>query len=367
MRMKIGTLLRKSMLKSVSVLAIAGMAGLALPMAGQATDKDLTVFDWAGYEDPGFHPKYIEQHGASPQFAFFGDEEEAFTKLKSGFRADIAHPCSQSVIKWRDAGLLKPMDPARITAWNDLNPGLRDLPGFQADDGKAWMVPIDWGNTAMTYRTDKLSDADVQSLQAFADPKYQGKVSVGDNVDDAYALALLAIGVKDWTKTTDEQFKQASDFLRKVHKNVRFYWADNAQISQALASGEVLMSWSWNETATTMIADGHKVAMKRDTDEGSSTWVCGYSLLKDGEGSEDKAYDFINAFLEDRSAKYMVEAWGYGHSNATVLAAMDQEMLAGLGLASVEKFQANTLWQSPTDPALRQKMIAEFEKIKAGF
>ena len=38
---------------------------------------------------------------------------------------------------------------------------------------------------------------------------------------------------------TDEQFKQASDFLREVHKNVRLYWTDNTDLSQAMASGEV--------------------------------------------------------------------------------------------------------------------------------
>jgi len=358
---------RRSMLKSAGLFAVAATACFAVPFTGQAADKDLTLFEWSGYEDAGFHSAYIEKYGDSPQYAFFGDEEEAFTKLNSGFKADLAHPCSQSVPKWRDAGLLKPIDPARIPAWDDLNPTLRDMPGFRTDDGKSWLIPIDWGNTALTYRTDELSEADVQSLQVFADPKYQGKISIGDNVDDAYALGFLATGVKDWTNVSDEQFMAASDFLRKAHKNVRFYWADNAQISQALASGEVLISWSWNETATTMQADGQKVAMKRDTDEGASTWVCGFALLNGGEGSEDKAYDYINAFIDESSAKYMVEGWGYGHSNAKVLASMDQDMIEGLGLGSVEKFRKNTLWQSPTEPALRQKMISEFEKIKAGF
>ena len=84
-------------------------------------------------------------------------------------------------------------------------------------------------------------------FQVFADPKYEGKVSIGDNVDDAYALAALAIGLKDWTQMTDEQFVEASDFLRKVHQNVRLYWTDNADISQAMANGEVLIAWTWNE------------------------------------------------------------------------------------------------------------------------
>jgi hypothetical protein len=37
------------------------------------------------------------------------------------------------------------------------------------------------------------------------------------------------------------------------------------------------------------------------------------------------------------------------------------------GYADVEKFVANTLFQSPVPTELKQKMIAEFEKIKAGY
>ena len=336
-----------------------------LPVAASA-DSTITVFDWSGYEDPAFHEAFTEKHGFSPNFAYFADEEEGFQKLRAGFKADLAHPCSQSVPRWREAGLLEPIDPARIANWDQLNPQLRDLPGFVAE-GKPWWVPFEWGNTGLTYRTDQVPAEDVQSLQVFADPKYEGKISIGDNVDDAYALASLAIGLKDWTQMTDEQFGQASEFLRKVHQNVRLYWTDNADISQAMANGEVLIAWTWNETPVTLAAEGHPVAMNKDTAEGLSSWVCGYVRLKGAEGSEDEAYDFLNAIADARVAPYMVEAWGYGHANLDGMSAVDPAILAAKGYADVEKFRDKTLFQAPMPPELRQRMIAEFEQIKAGF
>ncbi len=54
--------------------------------------------------------------------------------------------------------------------------------------------------------------------------------------------------------------------------------------------------------------------MKRHTKEGNSTWGCGFGLLTTGEGSVAKAYDYINAFLGAKSANYMVDALGYGHT-----------------------------------------------------
>ena len=175
------------------------------------------------------------RYGDSPTFTFFGDEDEAFEKLRSGFKADLAHPCSQSVVKWREAGLLQPLDTSKIAGWNDLNPGIMAMKDLATTaDGKAWFMPWDWGNTLLTYNSEKVDEKDVQSLKAFADPKFKDRVSIGDNVDDAYALASLAIGLKDWTQMTDEQFKQASAFLREVHKNVRLYWTDTTDIVQAL-------------------------------------------------------------------------------------------------------------------------------------
>ena len=121
--------------------------------------------------------------------------------MRSGFKADLGHPCSQSVVKWREAGLLQPLDTSKITGWKDLNPGIMAMKNLATtEDGKAWFMPWDWGNTLLTYNTEKVDEKDVQSLKAFADPKFKGRVSIGDNVDDAYALASLAIGLKDWTQ-----------------------------------------------------------------------------------------------------------------------------------------------------------------------
>ncbi|XDA99220.1 extracellular solute-binding protein [Sulfitobacter sp. LCG007] len=346
-------------------LALAGATALWAATAA-AQDPELTVFDWAGYEDPEFYTAYTEAHGQPPTFAFFGDEEEAFQKLRSGFKADAAHPCSQSVPKWMEAGLLEPLDTSRIREWENLNKDFREIEAYRKD-GEYYFVPVDWGNTALTYNAEKLGEDQVKSLQIFADPSMAGKVSIGDSVDDAYALGFLATGTMDWTKATDEDFRKASDFLRRVHQNVLSYWDSSSSLAQMMQSGQVELAWAWNETSATMGAEGLPIEMKRDTDEGASSWVCGYVKLKDGEGSDDKFYDFINAWLEPRTADYMVESWGYGHSNAAEMAQMDQEMLKSIGLDSNESLMEHTLWQAPPAPEMREKMIAEFELIKAGF
>ena len=351
-------------------LLAAATVLVAVPTMGAiAEDSELTIFDWSGYEDPSFHPNYVEKYGESPTFTFFGDEDEAFEKLRAGFKADLAHPCSQSVVKWREAGLLQPLDTSRIEGWNDLLPGIMGMKDLATTpDGTAWFMPWDWGNTSLTYNTEKVSEDDVKSLKAFADPKFEGRVSIGDNVDDAYALAALAIGLKDWTQMTDEQFAEASQFLRDVHKNVRLYWTDSTEIVQAMGGGEVDLAWAWNDAGTQLAQQEVPVKIKRDTEEGNSTWVCGYVLLKDAPGNVDKAYDFLSAVNTDpRVANYLVNDWGYGHANAKAQAEVDPKVLEEKGYANVEKFVDKTLFQAPVPAELKQRMIAEFEKIKAGY
>ena len=324
-------------------------------------DEGLIILDWSGFEDPGFFASYIEKHGDSPTFSYFGEEEEAFNKLRSGFKADLAHPCSQSVSKWVDAGVIEPFDTARIERWDEVNSEMKESFVF---DGNYYLVPVDWGTTSVVYRSDEVDKADVQSLNVFLNPKFAGRISIADNVDDAYALGFLATGLSDWTQATLEDVEKASGWLRQAHQNVRTYWVDSAELSQLLASGEVLVSWAWNETPSTMAAEGLPVVANRETTEGSSTWFCGYANVANSDNPEDKLYDFINAWLEPRSAEYIVNEWGYGHGNQMAMDALGEELLAEVGLGPVA---VPILHQAPMNNEIREAMIKEFELIKAGF
>lgn len=343
------------------------LAGAVAATAALAAGGDLVVFDWSGYEDPLLHSDYTAKQGAEPSFSFFGDEDEAFEKMRAGFKADIGHPCAQSVVKWREAGLLQPLDTSRITGWKDINPGLMKMKDFVTTaDGKAWLMPFDWGTSSLIYRTDKVTPDDAKSLRIFADPKFEGRVTIGDNVDDAYALASLVLGLKDWTRMTDAQFKEASDFLRQVHKNVRFYWTDDTSINQAFTGGEIDLAWGWAETYVTLKGQGVPLEMNRDTKEGLSTWVCGYALLKDA-AHVDEAYDFLNAVNAPNVSSHLVTTFGYGHGNAAGMAAIDKKVLSERGFDNLDAFLDKTLFQQPLPADLKQRMVAEFEKIKAGY
>ncbi len=224
------------------------MAGVALAFAlpAYAADPDLIVFDWAGFEDQALIEGYVAKNGQMPTYAFFGDDDEAFQKVSSGFKADVAHPCSQMVSKYRDAGLIEPWDVSRIPNFGEIAPRFLNSPIFKDDTG-VWYIPTDYAYTAIAYNTTDVPAEDVASLKVFLDPKYAGRISLPDNTDDVWSLALLATGVTDWTNVTEEQFQAAAAWLREAHANVRAYWADPSELAQLMATGEVQVAWSWND------------------------------------------------------------------------------------------------------------------------
>ena len=134
--------LSRLLLSTATVIGFASMAS--------AADPELTVFDWAGFENQALIEGYVAKHGQMPTYAFFGDDDEAFQKVASGFKADAVHPCSQMVSKYRDAGLIEPWDTSKLTSLDQLDPTMLESPVFKDDQG-LWYLPSYWGATAVAY------------------------------------------------------------------------------------------------------------------------------------------------------------------------------------------------------------------------
>ena len=345
-------------MKLATLLGAASLSVLAVPALAQ--DAELVVQDYPGFEVPEFHQAYVDAHGASPTFSFFGDEEEAFQKVLAGFEADISSICAGSVPKWQESGLIEPWDTSRIADYANLD---ANLLGDQPE-GEVFFVPTYYGTTAIAYNPDEVPAEDVAKLNVFRDPKYQGRVSIPDNVDDAWALAYLATGVTSWDQVDEAKTEAAAAWLREVHPNLRTYWVDPAELAQLMATGEVVIAWAWNETYPTMREEGRPIAFQRAPAEGTSVWLCGMVNMADAPGSEDKAYDYLNAFLSAESAPTLVEN-GYGSANAVALnEAMTPEDLELVGLGEVD---APLFAQTPIPIAMREAHAELFEQIKAGF
>jgi len=351
-------------------LASLGLAMVTLPVMsrGARAAGDMTYFTWAGYEIPELHPSYVEKYGGSPKVAFFADEEEAFLKLRGGFAADVAHPCSTNIARWYDGGVIKPLDPSRLTYWNDLIPALRDLPGASVD-GQPLFVPNDWGSHSIAYRTDLIDPgyAAEKGWELLVDEKFAGQIGMWDSVEAAVAFAALIIGIKDTTNVTDAEIADMKEVLVRQKKLLRTYWVSETGAEGMLASGELAACYLWSGPVYRLQEQGIPVDYMLKPKGGIISWVCGLVLTTTGDGDDQAVYDFINAWNSPEAGKFLVEVYGYGHANNLTYDVADPAILESMGLAGdVTEYLANASPFRSWEPALLERYVAMFEDVKLG-
>lgn len=367
-----GKLTRRQVSKVMASVGV-GTVMMRVPMA-RAQDEtyeaedDLTIFTWAGYEIPDLFKPYIAKHGKVPTFSFFGEEEEAFQKLRQGFGADISAPCTYSTQRWRDGGLVKPIDTSRLEHWPDIFESLKSLEGSRDEAGNHYFLPIDWGNSSVLYRTDLVDPSylEDESWGILFDEKYAGRLGIYDSVDGVFGVVGLMVGAANPFDMTEDELARAIELMRKQREVLRFYWTDPTLVEQGLASGELVASYAWNSAVVSLKKQGVpiKYAVPK---EGIYTWVCGEVLLTNGEGNVDKAYDYLNAHTAPESGAWEIVNYGYGASNAKAFELVPKEQLAELALPEDPvAFMATSKYFREIKPDVREKYINLFDEIKAG-
>lgn len=81
--------------------------------------------------------------------------------------ADVADPRGGLIGKMRAADPIKPIDTARLKAWDELLPALAQLPEVSSE-GQVWMLPFDRGRTGLVCWID-LVEGNID-LKTLADP-----------------------------------------------------------------------------------------------------------------------------------------------------------------------------------------------------
>lgn len=351
-----------------AAMAAAGLGLATFAGAGRSAQAagEITYFTWAGYDIPEFFPAYVEKYGGPPSTSLFGEDEEAFSKVRAGFRPDVAHPCKVTLGRYRDAGLIEPMDPARITEWANVWPELKTADGIETAEG-IWQVPFDWGNASVLYRTDLVDPAyqENPTWEILWDERYAGRLATFDSVDGALLVAGLVAGAKDIFHMTDEELARTKELLAQQRELLLYYWTDQSSVEQSLAAGELVAAYAWNDAVVHLKAQGLPVEYMNPK-EGIFTWFCGPVMIKDGPGDQEAAYDLINAMLSPEVGAWLIDNYGYGHANSKSAELVAPERLAELGISSPAALFSEGIFFAEIEPDIRERYIATFEEVKAG-
>ena len=360
-----GTLGRRDISR---VLASVGVVTLSVPVsqvAVQAKDP-IQVLTWASYDVPQLRPGYDEETGGAPSYLLFVDNDEAIEKVRAGYRPTLTQPTTYMVARWRDAGLLKPIDVSRLENYGDIFPRLTSI-GALHDGSNIYGVPFSWGNSSVLYRRDLAQEyVGSESWKILWDEAYAGRLAQRDSMDAAVLQAAMILGIEDPYHMNNDQLEAVRAKLIEQRELLRMYWTSQSDIEQALYTGEVVAAYAWNHAYASLKRQGIDVGYMVPK-EGILTWVDCTCLILDGHGSDEDAYAYIDAGISAEAGVFMIEEYGYGAANSRAFEAANQELLEELGIENPTRLMDMGQFFDEWDPAVRERANVMFEEVKAGF
>jgi len=365
-----------------AILGAFGFSATMVPLTKGASAEEISVdscadgesplvFTWSGYDEIHFHEEYVAKYGCGPNFSFWADEEEAFAKMRAGFSPDVMAPCTYKIKQWNDAGLLGEIDTSLLSNWDDIIPSLKDV-GDSVIDGKRVFVPMDWGQTSVTFRTDlapEYADEENHSWGILWDPKYSGRLAMIDSLIDGVAVAGIYGGLENPYDLSDPaDMELVANLLREQLPLLRYYAVNMSDVEQSLRTGELVAAATWNSSIVALSNEGLPVSFMKPK-EGAMTWVCGLTRstmnAEQGDDMIMKAHEVLDSYLAAEAGAWEIINYGYGHANAKAYDMVTAEELDARGLSkNPDDLLSTGIFQIAMTPEDQIQIM--FEEVKAG-
>jgi spermidine/putrescine transport system substrate-binding protein len=281
----------------------------------------LSVFDWSGYEEPGFWTDFGKKYkNVDVSFpAMGGSDADIYNGIKTGTNtSDVFHPYTGWLQFYVDEGLAAEIDTTKLKNWDKVPESFKALGRFNC---KQYFVPWDWGFSSIVYRTDKIPKVD--SWSALLDPAYNGHIMMWDDGPGAVTVSSYIHGW-DETAITADQLAQAKTEWTAALKANPTTWLGEPDLIAGFQTGDVWAGYGWQSAYATLLPD--LPMAYADPKEGRNSWVGVYGIRKDSP-NYDLALRFLDEKLGFATGEYLVNTWYFGTSNADVIAAITDENL----------------------------------------
>jgi spermidine/putrescine transport system substrate-binding protein len=302
----------------------------------------LSILEWAGYEAHGTKAQtygllageeYTKKYGASGiTYTYIVNDDEALAKATSGGPFDLMHPCHENIPDYVNRGLVQPWDTSLLPSFKQLNPYLTHATQYR---GKQYMIPWDWGYGSLLYRTDKIAPADAAGWELAWNHNYSGKISLWNGASTNFEIAALKLGYPHMDDLSTTQLASAKQALIQQKPLNKLYWgSEYSQEQPNFKSGEVWVTYCWQDSLVSMTKAGLKCAFMRPS-QGRLSWICGFML-----GAQTKnyyhAHAYVESYINHAACAQMTNLFYYGNSNATVTAAdiSDKTLVTALDLGN---------------------------------
>lgn len=319
---------------------------------------NLVMLDWAGYELPEFWGAFAGKYpDVQVDFSFLTESAEVYSKLESGFEADLVHPCSNLWELLVESELMQPIDTSKLSNWSGVPDSLAEDGQF---NGQQYWVPWDWGFESVLVRTD-LVEKVPESWADIWDPQYAGRIAINDSGEAAHVITALSLGYNPW-ETTPEQEEEIRQKLLELAPNVLAYWSGQTELDQLLAAGDAWLGvGAWNASYVSLLGEGYEVEYIVPA-EGRTGFLCGFGIPASSQ-NVDLAHEMIDAYLAVDSMAYLANEYGYGIANIDALSAVDPEVAKLLSLNDNAVIDSTTFYEGLT-PEQRELWTNVWSEVK---
>ncbi|MCK1790309.1 extracellular solute-binding protein [Pseudomonas violetae] len=315
---------------------LLGALGLAVASASlHAEEKTLRLYNWSDYFAEDTLSRFTAETGIKVIYDVMDGSETLEAKMLAGGSGyDLIFPGDTVAERLMRAGSLLPLDRSKLSALDDIEPGLQKLRTQYKTSSQA-TVPYTWGTIGLTYNDDQIKqrapDAPVSSLDMLFKPELAAKfadcgISIIDSPDEVLAVVLNYLG-RNPRSAKAEDLTAASELLMKLRPYIRKF---QSQPVTDLVNGNLCVSlgYSGDMTQAQRTSDGAGKNTRfeyRIPREGTTVWMDTMAIPVDAKHPE-YAYAFINFVMQPEHMAAISNFTGYPTSNAKARASVDATM-----------------------------------------
>ncbi len=288
-------------------LQLAGGTLLATPWLlaacgdPRAADR-LAFLNWQDYIDEALLADFTRRVGITVTYETFASNDELARRLaqaqrtreggRSGTSFDLIVPSDNFVTRFRNEGALAELDQEAFTGLDNLGEVFRRA---EFDPGNRFSIPWATGTTGIGYDTTIFDEP--PGYDVFLDQEHAGRMTVLNEIRDAFGLALFSLG-EDPNTTDQTVIDAASDRLIEMKSIIRGF--DSTAYLDDLAAGDLVAAHAYSSDLLQAREQNPNLAFALPP-EGALRWVDSMVVPVDAARPQS-SYAFLSFYLEPEVA-----------------------------------------------------------------
>jgi spermidine/putrescine transport system substrate-binding protein len=280
-----------------------------------AEEAKLNFYNWDTYIGKTTLADFKKAAGIDVNMSLFATNDELFAKLKAGNPGfDVIVPSNEFVTRMGEAGMLEPLDHAKIPNMKNIAPEFLN-PDY--DLGRKYSMPYTWLVLGIGYRKSKVKGVPDSWKYLFDSDQYKGRIALLSESADLVRLAAKYKG-HSVNGIPPELVAEIEKMLIKQKPYVKAFHDDNGQ--DMLLAGDVDLVLEYNGDIAQVMSEDSDIDFVVPI-EGSllnSDTLC----IPKGAPRPGNAHKFINYLLDAQAGAEITKTILYPTPNAAAKALM---------------------------------------------